>query len=64
VFQEALAEVMLFRSRADVALLQAQDQASRLAAEADETERRYHTQYLGGRRRPGTREGEGGRERG
>jgi hypothetical protein len=39
---------MLFKSRADVALLQAQDQASRLAAEAEETERRYHAAYLGG----------------
>jgi len=39
---------MLFKSRADVALLQATDQAGRLAAEADETERRYHSAYLGG----------------
>jgi hypothetical protein len=38
---------MLFRSRADVALLQATDQAGRIAAEAEETERRYHTAYLG-----------------
>ncbi|KAI8469930.1 MAG: hypothetical protein J3K34DRAFT_521730 [Monoraphidium minutum] len=46
VFQEALAEVMLFRSRADVALMTAQDQAGRLAKEAEETERRYHVSYL------------------
>jgi hypothetical protein len=47
VFQEALGEIMLFKSRADVALLQATDQASRIAAEAEETERRYHAHYLG-----------------
>lgn len=47
MFQNALAEVQLFKSKTDVAILQAQDQVSRLGAEADDIERRYHTAYMG-----------------
>lgn len=57
MFQDALGEVMLFKSRADVALLQATDLAQRTEVEANETERRYHAAYLGARCTRGARSG-------
>lgn len=49
-FQTALSELIMFKSRVDVALLQATDSAARLAAEAEETEIRYNKARLGERR--------------
>ena len=48
LFQNALSELMIFKSRADVVLLQAQDQSVRLEREAEDTERRYSSAYAGG----------------
>jgi hypothetical protein len=49
VFREALQEVALFKSRMDVALLQAQEQAGRLQNEAEQLQKRYQQAYLGAR---------------
>lgn len=47
LFQKALADVAVFKSRTDVALLQAQEAASRLQAEADALQKRYQQAYAG-----------------
>lgn len=46
-YKRALQDLLLFKSRTDVALLQAQDQESRLQQEADETARKYQQAYQG-----------------
>eukprot|EP00878_Enallax_costatus_P014044 GHUV01014686.1.p1 GENE.GHUV01014686.1~~GHUV01014686.1.p1 ORF type:complete len:952 (+),score=416.02 GHUV01014686.1:1010-3865(+) len=45
-YQQALSELVMFKSRVDVALLQASDAAARLAAEAEDTELRYNRARL------------------
>ncbi|GAX73708.1 hypothetical protein CEUSTIGMA_g1161.t1 [Chlamydomonas eustigma] len=44
-FNDALQELTVFKSRTNVALLEAQDQASRLKDEAKDTERRYNAAF-------------------
>ncbi|WIA34036.1 hypothetical protein OEZ86_012415 [Tetradesmus obliquus] len=45
-FNAALSELVMYRSRVNVALLQASDSAARLAAEAEDTELRYNKARL------------------
>lgn len=45
LYQQALSELTVFKSRTDVALLQAQEQASRLQQEAAAAEKRYQAAY-------------------